>query len=184
MICVDPLPIAAFNANPQQVFSVEPQVSFDNQSTLNAQNQWSVDDGTFSSVENPIHDFPLGEVGNYAVQLIVTSDAGCKDTAMRIIYVKDQLLFYCPNTFTPDGDEFNNTFKPVMESGFDAFSFVMKIYNRWGEEIFVSNDILTGWDGTYGGKMVMNDTYVWVVEFKSDNDDNKFRYEGHVNLIR
>lgn len=184
MICVDPLPIAAFNANPQQVFSVEPQVSFDNQSTLNAQNQWSFDDGTFSSVENPIHDFPLGEVGNFAVQLIVTSDAGCKDTAMRIIYVKDQLLFYCPNTFTPDGDEFNNTFKPVMESGFDAYSFVMKIYNRWGEEIFVSNDILTGWDGTYGGKMVMNDTYVWVVEFKSDNDDNKFRYEGHVNLIR
>lgn len=184
MICVDPLPIAAFNANPQNVFSVEPVVTFDNQSTLNDQNQWSFDDGTFSTLENPPHEFPLGEVGNYAVQLIVTSDAGCKDTAVRIVYVKDQLLFYCPNTFTPDGDEFNNTFRPVMESGFDVYSFVMKIYNRWGEEIFVSNDILTGWDGTYGGKMVMNDTYVWVVEFKSDNDDNKFRYEGHVNLIR
>lgn len=131
MICVDPLPDAAFNANPQNVFSVEPIVAFDNQSTLNDQNQWSFDDGTFSTVENPTHEFPLGEVGNYAVQLIVTSDAGCKDTAVRIVYVKDQLLLYCPNTFTPDGDEFNNTFKPVMESGFDRYSFVMKINNSW-----------------------------------------------------
>lgn len=48
----------------------------------------------------------------------------------------------------------------------------------------MSNDIDTGWDGTYGGQIVMNDTYVWIVEFKSDDDDKKYHFEGHLNLIR
>lgn len=184
MICVDPLPIAVFQANPQVVFAFDPTVIFDNQSQLNTFNNWNFGDGSFSTIENPVHQFPLGEVSNYLVELIVTTDAGCKDTTSQLITVKDQLLFYSPNTFTPDGDEFNNIFRPIMESGFDPTTYELKIYNRWGQLIFFSKDILSGWDGTFNGAYVQNGIYTWTVKFKADNNDDMYTFEGHVNLMR
>lgn len=184
MICVDPLPIASFNFNPQQVFSIDPTTNFENTSILNNQNFWNFDDGSTSQEVNPTHQFPIGQVGNYNVELIVVSDQGCRDTTYRIVVVKDQLLFYVPNTFTPDGDEHNNIFLPIMTAGFSPATYEFYIYNRWGETVFESKDISVGWDGTYGGSMVQNGLYTWVIRFKDDDNDEKFQFAGHVNLMR
>ncbi len=184
MICVDPLPLASFNVNPQQVFSFDPTAVFENTSVLNNQNYWDFDDGTNSQELNPTHQFPIGQIGNYNVQLIVVSDQGCRDTTYRVVIVKDQLLFYVPNTFTPDGDEHNNIFLPIMTAGFSPASYECYIYNRWGELIFESKDIAMGWDGTYNGSMVQTGLYTWVLRFKDDDTDEKYEFAGHVNLMR
>lgn len=184
MICVDPLPVASFNYNPQQVFSIDPTTNFENTSLFNDQNLWNFDDGTASQEVSPTHQFPIGQIGNYKVELIVISDQGCRDTTSRIVIVKDQLLFYVPNAFTPDGDEHNNVFLPIMTAGFSPATYEFYVYNRWGELIFESKDAQVGWDGTYGGSMVQVGLYTWVIRFKDDDNDQKHEFTGHVNLMK
>lgn len=183
-ICVDPLPVADFSYAPQQVYSIDPTVNFDNLSSLNNQNEWTFGDGESSFEENPTHLFPIGEIGNYTVELIVITTEGCRDTISKIIEIKDQLLVYVPNTFTPDGDEYNNIFLPILTAGFDPFSYTLQIYNRWGELVFESHDSATGWDGTYHGQMSMNGIYSWKIQFKSDSSDKKYNLGGNVNLLK
>lgn len=184
MICGDPNPVASFHFSPQQVFSDGPLVKFENTSSLNDINQWSFGDGETSNLFEPQHQYPLGEVGNYSAQLIVTTNAGCSDTAYQVIIVQDQLVFYVPNTFTPDGDEFNNIFIPVMTAGFDANDYMLRIFNRWGELIFQTSDVNVGWDGTYNGTLMKEGAYIWTLEFKHNDTDERFTRQGHVNLLR
>ncbi|MGB1508085.1 MAG: gliding motility-associated C-terminal domain-containing protein, partial [Crocinitomicaceae bacterium] len=84
----------------------------------------------------------------------------------------------------PDGDEFNQIFQPVFTSGFDPYDFNLKIYNRWGQLVFESNDNNQGWDGTYGGELVQDGLYTWKIEFKSISNDERFIHTGHVNLLK
>jgi gliding motility-associated-like protein len=109
---------------------------------------------------------------------------GCTDTAYGTVVVQEELIFYVPNTFTPDGDEFNQAFQPVFTSGYDPFDFNLLIFNRWGEVIFESNDARVGWDGTYGGKYVQEGTYTWKIEFKTTKNDARKYTVGHVNVLR
>ena len=183
MICVDPLPVASFNYNPQQVFSIDPTTNFENTSVFNDQNIWNFDDGTSSQEVSPTHQFPIGQIGNYNVELIVISDQCCRDTTYRIVVVRDQLLFYVPNAFTPDGDQYNNVFLPIMTAGFSPASYEFYIYNRWGELVFESRDTETGWDGTYAGSLVQAGIYTWLIRFKDDDNDEKYEFSGHVNLM-
>ena len=102
----------------------------------------------------------------------------------RVIVYKDDVLFYVPNAFTPDNDDFNPTFQPVFTAGYDPYDFELLIYNRWGEVIFESHDASVGWDGTYGGKLVAQGTYTWKIEFKTLYTDERISVDGHVNLLK
>jgi gliding motility-associated-like protein len=120
--------------------------------------------------------------------LIATSALGCTDTAQSTIQVYEELIFYVPNTFTPDNDNYNPVFQPVFTSGFDPQEFVLYIYNRWGELIFESRNVEIGWDGTYGSngeiEMCQDGTYTWKIEFKVSCWDERRVAIGHVNLLR
>jgi len=50
--------------------------------------------------------------------------------------------------------------------------------------IFESHDTNAGWDGTYGGDIVKDGTYIWKIEFKEKKNDERHKYVGHINLIR
>jgi gliding motility-associated-like protein len=184
MICAHPLPEASFDFAPQQVYSDGPLVNFHNTSSGAAQSSWSFGDGESSSQSEPVHTYPLGDAGNYLVELIVTSPFGCTDTTTRVVVVKDQLLYFIPNAFTPDGDEYNNVFQPVMTAGMDPLDYVLLIYDRWGETIFESRDISAGWDGTYNGSLLPAGTYTWRIEFGMMDTDEKRTDTGHVSLLR
>ena len=80
--------------------------------------------------------------------------------------VTEELLFFIPNAFTPDDDEYNQTLQPVFTSGFDPFDFQLLIYNRWGEVIFESLNASVGWDGTFNGDIVQGGTYTWKILLK------------------
>jgi gliding motility-associated-like protein len=93
-------------------------------------------------------------------------------------------LIYIPNSFTPDGDELNNVWLPIFTSGFDPFDFNIKVYNRWGENIWESNNHTEGWDGTYNNGLVQQGIYSWIATFSTPNNANKRVIMGNLNVIR
>jgi gliding motility-associated-like protein len=95
-------------------------------------------------------------------------------------------VYYIPNTFTPDGDKYNQTFKPVLSTGVSSEGYEMLIFNRWGEIMFESHNLNVGWDGSYGvdGLDCMAGTYTYKITFKLTTAEDKRIITGHVNLIR
>jgi len=184
-IYVEDNPSASFTASSTSLLSLNTDVQFTN-STIGAVNYvWDFDDDTDNSTAmNPDHTFPDTESAGYVVTLYAYSPIGCVDSVSQVITIKQEIIFYIPNTFTPDGDEFNQTFKPVFTAGFDASDFELYIRNRWGETIFESHDVEAGWDGTYNGKLVQAGTYVWHLEFKDELNDARYLHTGHITLIK
>ena len=116
--------------------------------------------------------------------LTVLNAAGCSDVATLNVEVIEELIYFIPNSFTPDGNEYNNVFQPVFTSGFDPFNFSFVVYNRWGETLFESKDHTIGWDGTYDGKIVPEGNYTWSIWFRDSRTDKKYQETGSVMLIK
>ena len=109
------------------------------------------------------------------------------DEFSLFIPYQEELLFFIPNTFTPDDDFYNPTFQPVFTSGFDPYDYTLSLYNRWGELIFVSQNASVGWNGTFGAtdaKICQEGIYTWKIEFKVLATDERKIVSGHVNLMR
>ena len=87
---------------------------------------------------------------------------------------------FIPNSFTPNSDGLNDTFT-VIASYIASYEIV--IYNRWGEQIFKSNDIRSGWDGTYKGECSPPGVYYYHINTKSFKGKNKRMY-GNLHLVR
>ena len=89
-----------------------------------------------------------------------------------------------PNAFTPNADENNPVFRPLVVEGSccTVRDYEMKIYSRWGELLFDSYDVAQGWDGTYLGVFVQQGVYLCILKYKNGIDEN---YEKHVvNLLK
>lgn len=180
-------PVANFNILPNNVSFFDPTVQLINTSTsaTDLTYLWSIPSGTPDSAytEDVTTTFPMDVVASYPVTLTVIDEHGCPDTITRPVNVISDILFYAPNTFTPDGDEFNQTWNYVI-AGVDVNNLELKIYNRWGELIWENHDASVGWDGTYNGRIVPVGTYTWTLEVKEVNSDKKYRFNGHIVLLR
>lgn len=185
-IDVYPTPTASFHFQPGQLDIMNTGVQFFNTSINATSYEWNFGDGSGTSTEvNPFHDFPNNPDAGYTITLWAHDENDqCSDSVQHSILVEDVLIYYVPNTFTPDNDEFNQSFQPVFTSGFDPFDFHMMIFNRWGELIFESFNANVGWDGTYNGKVAQDGTYTWNIEFKTTKTDERKSVVGHVSLIR
>lgn len=186
LVFVDGQPVAQFTANPSVGSLVNNEIHFQNTSYGATSYEWSFGDNAGTSTEvHPSYTYPE-EPGLYTVMLVAISQAGCVDTAYSQVTIKDELIFYVPNTFTPDSDQFNETFKPVFTYGFDPYDYSLFIFNRWGEMIFESHDTNIGWNGLYGidGSSCQDGAYTWKIEVKTTSSDERKMYVGHVNLIR
>jgi gliding motility-associated-like protein len=184
-VCVYPQPIAAFTTDDPLVSSLTPEVQFVNSSLFADAYLWEFGDATTSQTENPNHLFP-SDPATYVIILTASNNVGCQDTAALSVTIWQDLTIYVPNTFTPDGDDFNQTFKPILTEGFKKDSYKLMIFNRWGQVVFVSEDYNIGWDGTYGsnGNKSQDGTYTWKIEITELQSGEIRRFLGHVNLIR
>ena len=185
MIAVDNYPIAAFEPSSQLFTEPNQSLSFWNSSVGATSYVWNFGDGGSSNDEAPTHLFVVEDEGTTVV-LYAYSNLGCVDTASFFIGFDPGLVYYIPNTFTPDGDQFNQTFLPIFTSGIDPFNYQLLIYNRWGEVIFESLNPETGWDGSFGvqGNPAQNGTYTYLITIKLPSIDKRQTIKGHVNLIR
>jgi gliding motility-associated-like protein len=183
MITIAPEVNASFGVNVYEQSVLYPVFNFTNTSTNATSYVWEFGDGEISAQTSPTHTYPENQ-GVYHIVLYASNAAGCNDSAVAVVSVIDELIFYVPNTFTPDGDEHNNIFFPVFSSGFDGQNYTLLIFDRWGEVIFESHNVAFGWDGTYIGKLCKEGTYTWKIIIKERNRDNHHEYVGHVNLLK
>ena len=179
------LPDVKFTFKPDSIDIFEPTIEFTNNSDAKHY-KWVFGDSKPISLEkNPIHIYPDKADEHYDVTLTGYNTAkGCQTSFTKTIIAKEPIIYYIPNTFTPNNDEVNNTFKPIFFSGLDIFNYNLTVFNRWGEIVFVSNNVEYGWDGTYGNKMVESGTYIWRLEFKEKNKYKKYSRTGHVNILK
>ena len=184
-ICVQNDPHAAFTFTPDAFTDVNQLVTFTNNSLGAVEYIWNFGDGSSNQIINPTHLYEETEEG-VLITLIAISDFGCTDTAEHFIPYDEQEIFYVPNTFTPDGDNFNQMFTPVFYSGFDPYNFEMLIFNRWGELIFETHNSEIGWDGSYGteGGDAQDGAYTWKITYKNPETDERKFAVGHVTLLR
>lgn len=95
-----------------------------------------------------------------------------------------EVIYYVPNTFTPNGDEFNQLFNPVFVCGYDPYEYHFEIYNRWGEVVFESFDPGNGWDGMYNNTQVSDGVFFLKLEYKATYSAERKMLTGHLNLLR
>lgn len=136
-----------------------------------------------SNIQAPTFTFPEGETGTYPITLAVETERGCVDTITLEFNVVEDILFYAPNAFTPDGDEHNQVWR-IEVAGIDIYDFDLYIFNRWGELIWESHDPYVGWDGTYNGEQVPTGMYVWRAQVSRLNNDDKEEFQGMINVLR
>jgi gliding motility-associated-like protein len=118
---------------------------------------------------------------------VVRWDNGCVSNPQNFVVTLELCpneIFYIPNAFTPDGDERNNTFKPIITSGVDLFNYSFYIYNRWGQVIWESYNPNIGWDGTFNTIMCQDGVYTWKLKFKSPKTDEIKEFIGSLTFIR
>ncbi len=170
-------PVAQFTTNTQNPGSNEP-VQFTNQSFNATYYLWSFNDGTTSNDVNPIHTFSNN--GDYLVCLTAFNEGPCPDTACRLISVRFTPLIDLPNAFSPNGDGQNDFF---LVRGRGVQSIVLRVFNRWGEKVFETNNINIGWDGTFKGEPQEMDVYAWTLNAVLDGNIPVFK-SGNVTLVR
>jgi len=184
-VCVYENPIAFIGASPTSVNALNPTVQFSNSSQHAISYIWQMGDGGISYDDNPTYTYPM-EGADYHVLMTAFNEVGCFDTASIDIHVFEELIFYVPNTFTPNDDEKNQTFYPVLSQGMKRTFMEFYIYNRWGELVFESHDPSYGWDGTYDPAALdcPTGTYTWKLKLETLQTQEILDFHGHVNLIR
>lgn len=90
--------------------------------------------------------------------------------------------FSIPNAFTPNGDGRNDVFKALFYGEVQSFS--LKIFNRWGQEIYSTVELQKGWDGRVNGKLQETGTYVYLVTYKMVNEGSPQVLRGSLTLVR
>ncbi len=185
-IIVDAYPIAAFEPSSDMFTEPGQGLSFWNNSSGAQTYLWDFGDGSTSTDFAPFHLFNNGENEEITVTLVAASNLGCTDTTEFLIEFDPGLTYYIPNSFTPDGDQYNQVFLPIFTYGIDPSNYSLEIYNRWGELIFESKNPAIGWDGTYStnGIQCQNGSYLYKITIKVPSRDERKVFEGHVNLIR
>ena len=177
-ITVFPIPKADFLYTPQPVNVLDQFTQFVDTSSADVITWWWDFGGLgYDSIQHPY--FKFEESGDFPVKQVVMNGYGCYDSITRIIIVKDNLSLWIPNSFTPGNtDGLNDFFMPYGLSVFNG-NFELRIFNRWGEEIFRTNDVSNPWKG----ENCQSGVYIWRVDIIDPQGKSIVKY-GHVNLIR
>ena len=180
-----PVPTSLFDYTPQEPSTIFNQVQFLNWSIDAEQNNWWVDgQGPFSTTDL---DWIFNEdaPGEYDVCLNVINSSGCADSSCQKIVVANDRRLFVPNAFTPDNNDLNEVFKPIL-LGYDESHYEFSIIDRWGITIFSTNNINEGWTGDVinGGYYTQNDVFEWRISVKDKISPEYFVYRGHVTVLR
>lgn len=142
---------------------------------------WSFNDNDFSLQKNPT--WIASDVGFYQIELVVTNIWGCKDSTSKIFEVEDIFEIWIPNSFTPDINGINETFR-IYGDGWKFTNFYVLIFNRWGQKIFESNNPQFQWNGQFENTKSPQGVYTYRIVFEQDKFPFYRDILGKINLIR
>jgi gliding motility-associated-like protein len=114
--------------------------------------------------------------------LKVSTVEGCEGIdSTSVTTLLNCIPFSIPTAFTPNNDGLNDLFRPFIQQEISDYRFA--VYNRWGQQLFVSTQRNRGWDGTFNGQPAEKGTYIYLVQYKK-NTNELTSYKGTVTLIR
>ena len=123
----------------------------------------------------------IADPGTYTVR-ISNSNCSVMDTVDISLYCETKL--FVPNSFTPNNDLHNDVFSIASNN---IFNFRIQVFNRWGELIYESDNPRFEWDGTYNGKLLGQDVYLWNITYDERNSEGGFvtkKKRGDLLLLR
>lgn len=143
--------------------------------------------------QNPAHTYlwstgqsqqfiAVTDSGMYYVTISDTGHCAVTDSVYVMMHDCATCRAVVPTAFTPNGDGVNETFKPKFECALQ--SYTMKIYDRWGEMVYMSEDQTMGWDGFYKSKAQPLGVYVFFVQYRNQGDKQESSITGNVTLLR
>ena len=175
-----PTPQVVPTFSPQNPNMLDPLVTFIDASQPDIiSRQWTIIGETSST--DSIFSYYFNRAGNYTGVLVVTNSSGCTDSIQFPIRIKDETSIYIPNAFTPNRDGLNELFTAY---GVNWRTFQMWIFDRWGRELYFSNDPEKGWNGLdpATGESLAQGVYVYRIRIV-DNSNRPKVFLGHVNLL-
>ncbi|HPF66431.1 MAG TPA: gliding motility-associated C-terminal domain-containing protein [Flavobacteriales bacterium] len=186
LVHVDPAPEALFLTDPNPTTIEQSTVVMTATDPNAVAWQWDLGGLGQSGDQETEFTFPNTLGGQYLVCLQVVDQHGCEDQQCQLVVVKDPLLHFIPNAFTPDGDGVNDVFFPVL-AGNDLGVHELLIYDRWGGLVFETNDPFEGWNGSYlgdGDEAMPSGVYVWKLRTKAEDNGERKDLIGSVTLLK
>lgn len=165
-VVVNAVPDCNFTASANTIDSRHNTLTFSIQQQNGVQYKWDLGDGTTETGNFIQHTYDISQSSfDYKITLTAQNSIGCTNVASKTIDV----VLFVPNVFTPNGDNKNDEFM----KGYD-----IQIIDRYGLVIYKGID---GWDGTYNGKTMDNDTYFYILNYFDKNKQPKSQ-KGFVTL--
>jgi gliding motility-associated-like protein len=178
-------PTADFDYIPDEPIVPDTHLEFINRTEGGLYYHWNFANLGQASSEDTVFTFPI-QSGIYPTTLIATNQYGCADSITKNIHIKDKVLFYIPNAFTPDGDGFNDVWFP-RGTGYHKDSYHLRIFNRWGDVVFESRDDSQAWagDSSFGEYYFVQDgVYTYIIEVRDLQNDVTHRITGSIMVFR
>lgn len=169
-INVTPIPMLTLSSSSNSINPLE-NVTINSNGTTGTL-IWSTGESTSSITVNP------QQTTTYCATLTTTS--GCTNRNCLTIFVMDISTLYIPNVFTPNNDGVNDIF---FTPGSNITEYQLDIFNRWGQLLFSSDQVLKGWDGTFKGQVVPDGVYVYILKAKGA-DNVIYNYTGHITVFK
>lgn len=124
-------------------------------------------------------NYVVQEEGTVNIQL--TTDCDTLNYSFNVDFEDCSCPMDLPNAFTPNQDGLNDFFEIKPQCELERYH--LEIFNRWGEQVYSSNDIHRHWDGRFNSRPATEGVYIYFLTYKGTNDEERYR-KGHLNLIR
>lgn len=182
IIIVHPKPNVYFEVSPSPAWLPKAKVDLVNLTVNGNHYKWFIDNEFIDTLQHTSRIFE--KAGTHDVMLIAISKYGCTDTLIKYQAIKIDTMgsIYMPNAFTPNNDGRNDIFTPVG-FGYKEDGFNLRIFTRWGELIYETDNFEKGWDGTSKGELCMEGIYVYRITIQMVNNEVR-NLEGSVHLLR
>jgi PKD repeat protein len=133
-----------------------------------------------TSVDLINQDHEYLDTGHYLIKAVAYNKNTCYTEADFLLFHGDSFTCFIPNAFTPDKNATNEYFKPVLSY---CKSYEMKIYDRWGNEVYECDYVGTGPQPSWSGDESVPGTYIYILSAK-DGDNKMHNFKGTIMLIR
>lgn len=181
-VVVNPSPTAYFVVNPLEVSIYEPRVEVVTNGLLPGESSTLFMDDGIQYQNGDIISHSYSDTGTFAVTYVIINEYNCTDTLVKYVRVKPETNIFVPNAFTPNGDNDNEVFLPEISG---ALEYEFLIFDRWGQVVFRTDDMNTGWNGlkNNSGQVMPMDVYTYVINVKDLNKEFVTK-NGTVMLIK
>lgn len=172
-------PVASFYVSEDTVSDVFREICFFDQSSNSDILSWVID-STFLSTDN-VTCYEGQGLGCYNATLFASNNLGCMDSLTRQVCIEEQSSLFVPNAFTPNDDSHNACFRPIVRGSISG-TYVLQIFDRWGNLIHESKSIHDCWDGKVNNQAPVMGVYVYKLWY-TDNKGELIKKIGTVTVL-